>query len=89
MPGCLTLHSVIAHKLLRYSLLFLAASAPLLKAQQKLTLDPNHSEVHFTLSGHLLHTVHGTSSPSQQGEIAFDPATGISWQRHHHRFDAS
>jgi polyisoprenoid-binding protein YceI len=56
---------------------FLFATAiPTLQAQQKLTLDPASSEVHFTLSD-TLHTVHGTFH-IQQGEIAFDPSTGKS-----------
>ncbi|MEI9979630.1 MAG: YceI family protein [Edaphobacter sp.] len=57
------------------TLLFVTA-IPTLQAQQKLTLDPASSEVHFTLSD-TLHTVHGTFH-IQQGEIAFDPATGKS-----------
>ena len=60
--------------LLRNTLLLLVAATPLLHAQQTLTLDPTHSEVHFTLSD-TIHTVHGTFH-IQQGEIAFDPATG-------------
>jgi polyisoprenoid-binding protein YceI len=62
-------------KLLRNTLLLIAAT-PLLHAQQILTLDPAHSEVHFTLSD-TLHTVHGTFR-IQQGEIAFDSAAGKS-----------
>jgi polyisoprenoid-binding protein YceI len=53
----------------------LLASLPVsLHAQQKLTLDPAHSEVHFTLGGNL-HATHGTFT-LQSGEIAFDPANG-------------
>jgi polyisoprenoid-binding protein YceI len=62
--------------LLRNTLLLLVAATPLLHAQQTLTLDLTHSEVHFTLSD-TIHTVHGTFH-IQQGEIAFDPATGKS-----------
>jgi polyisoprenoid-binding protein YceI len=62
--------------LLRAALLLLIAATPSLHAQQTLTLDPAHSEVHFTLSD-TIHTVHGTFH-IQQGEIAFDPATGKS-----------
>jgi polyisoprenoid-binding protein YceI len=58
----------------RTLLLCLLALAPGLHAQEKLTLDPAHSEVHFTVDT-TLHTVHGTFT-LQQGEIAFDPATG-------------
>jgi polyisoprenoid-binding protein YceI len=43
-------------------------------AQQKLTVDPAKSEVHFTL-GDTLHTVHGTFRV-QQGEVGFNPSTG-------------
>ncbi len=61
---------------LRNALLIIAAATPSLQAQQNLTLDPAHSEVRFTLSD-TIHTVHGTFH-IQQGEIAFDPATGKS-----------
>ncbi len=44
------------------------------RAQEKLVVDPAKSEVHFTL-GDVLHTVHGTFRV-QQGEISFNPATG-------------
>jgi polyisoprenoid-binding protein YceI len=47
---------------------------PLLHAQDKISLDPAHSEVHFTL-GDVLHTVHGTFK-IQQGNLDLDPATG-------------
>ena len=57
-------------------LLIIIAATPTLQAQQILTLDPAHSEVRFTLSD-TIHTVHGTFH-LQQGEIAFDPATGKS-----------
>jgi polyisoprenoid-binding protein YceI len=64
-------------RLLRNALLLLLiAATPSLYAQQILTLDPAHSEVHFTLSD-TVHTVHGTFH-LQQGEITFDPATGKS-----------
>ncbi len=62
------------HSLTRNAALLLLAVTPTLQAQQKLTLDPTHSEVHFTLSD-TLHTVHGAFH-IQQGDIAFDPATG-------------
>jgi polyisoprenoid-binding protein YceI len=62
--------------LLRNTLLLLIAATPSLQAQQILTLDSAHSEVHFTLSD-TIHTVHGTFH-IQQGEIAFDLATGKS-----------
>ena len=61
-------------RLTRKAALLLLAAPFALQAQQKLTLDPTHSEVHFTLSD-TLHTVHGAFH-IQQGEIAFDPATG-------------
>jgi polyisoprenoid-binding protein YceI len=54
-------------------LLLIAFATPAL-AQQKLTLDPTHSEIHFTLSD-TLHTVHGAFH-LQQGDVSFDPATG-------------
>ena len=47
---------------------------PALHSQEKLTLDPAQSHVHFTVDT-TLHTVHGTFTLTQ-GEIAFDPATG-------------
>jgi polyisoprenoid-binding protein YceI len=60
---------------LRNALLLIAATCTAsLHAQDKLSLDPNHSEVHFTLDT-TLHTVHGTFH-MQQGDISFDPATG-------------
>jgi len=62
-------------KLPKSALLLIAFAAPLL-AQDKLSLDPARSEVHFTLSD-TLHTVHGIFH-LQQGDIAFDPATGKS-----------
>jgi polyisoprenoid-binding protein YceI len=48
--------------------------APILQAQEKLTLDPAQSHVNFTVDT-TLHTVHGAFTLTQ-GEIAFDPATG-------------
>jgi polyisoprenoid-binding protein YceI len=61
--------------LVRRTLLLCALSlTPILQAQDKLTLDPAHSEVHFTVDT-TLHTVHGTFTLTQ-GEITFDPATG-------------
>lgn len=48
--------------------------ASTLRAQEELTLDPAHSEVHFTL-GDVLHVVHGTFS-LHKGEIEFSPTTG-------------
>lgn len=69
-------NSPISRKLLLNTLLLLIAATPSLQAQQILTLDPAHSEVRFTLSD-TIHTVHGTFH-LQQGEIAFDPATGKS-----------
>jgi polyisoprenoid-binding protein YceI len=56
------------------ALLLVIAVATSAFAQQKLTLDPTHSEIHFTLSD-TLHTVHGTFH-LQQADISFDPATG-------------
>ena len=60
----------------RGALLFIAAvlSPTVLRAQQNLLIDPARSDVHFTL-GDVLHTVHGTFHV-QQGEIAFNGATG-------------
>jgi polyisoprenoid-binding protein YceI len=66
------LHCLSVPRLLRTTLLILAT--PLLYAQQKLTLDPAHSEIHFTVDT-TLHTVHGAFT-LQPAEIAFDPATG-------------
>jgi polyisoprenoid-binding protein YceI len=66
-----------SRNLLHTALLLIAASAILHaedKAQNKLSLDTNRSEVHFTLSD-TLHTVRGTFH-IQQGDITFDPATG-------------
>jgi polyisoprenoid-binding protein YceI len=73
-----------ARNLLRNALLLLAAAVyPAAlhaqdkaqdKTQDKLSLDTTRSEVHFTLAD-ALHTVHGTFH-IQQGDIAFDPATG-------------
>jgi polyisoprenoid-binding protein YceI len=69
-----------SRKLLRNTLLLLAAAvfSPTLHAQSnpqnKLSLDTTRSEIHFTLIS-ALHTVHGTFQ-IQQGEIAFNPATG-------------
>jgi polyisoprenoid-binding protein YceI len=71
----------ISRNLFRNALLLIAASA-LLHAQDKsqhkepnkLSLDTNRSEVHFTLTD-TLHTVRGTFH-LQQGDITFDPATG-------------
>jgi polyisoprenoid-binding protein YceI len=47
---------------------------PLLQAQDKISLDTAHSEVHFTL-GDVLHTVHGTFK-IQQGNVDLDPVSG-------------
>ena len=58
--------------MIRRGLIALATAT--LHAQNKLALDPARSEVHFTLSD-TLHVVHGTFH-IQQGDIAFDPATG-------------
>ena len=71
-----SLLSAAERNLLCIAALLFAISIPSLQAQQKLTLDLATSEVHFTLSD-TLHTVHGTFH-IQQGEIAFDPATGKS-----------
>ena len=63
--------------LLRNTLLLIAAPAILHaqdKTPNKLSLDTNRSEIHFTLTD-TLHSVHGTFR-IQQGDIAFDPATG-------------
>ncbi len=59
--------------LLRSTLLITLATTTL-HAQDKLSLDPARSEVHFTLTD-TLHVVHGTFH-MQQGDVAFDPATG-------------
>ena len=66
----------LSRKIAFQSTILLAAAvlAPNLHAQQKLSLDSTHSEIHFTLSD-TLHTVHGTFH-LQQGDISFDPATG-------------
>jgi polyisoprenoid-binding protein YceI len=68
---------ITGRNLLRNALLLIAAPAILHaqdKAQNKLSLDTTRSEVHFTLTD-TLHTVKGTFH-LQQGDIAFDPATG-------------
>ncbi|HEX4576931.1 MAG TPA: YceI family protein [Edaphobacter sp.] len=63
-----------AYKFLRNALLLTAALATTLHAQDnKFSLDPTRSEVHFTLTDSL-HTVHGAFH-LQQGEITFDPNT--------------
>jgi len=62
-----------SRNLLQIALLIALATATL-HAQNKLSLDPARSEVHFTLSD-TLHVVHGTFH-MQQGDVAFDPATG-------------
>jgi polyisoprenoid-binding protein YceI len=54
--------------------LLVASTPAVLHAQDKLSLDPARSEVHFTLTDSL-HVVHGTFH-IQQGDISFDPATG-------------
>jgi polyisoprenoid-binding protein YceI len=62
-------------RLFRGALLIAAVLLPsALRAQQNTVIDPARSEVHFTL-GDVLHTVHGTFHV-QQGEIAFNGATG-------------
>jgi polyisoprenoid-binding protein YceI len=55
-------------------LIVVVLSPSALRAQQNLVIDPTRSDVHFTL-GDVLHTVHGTFH-IQQGEIAFNRATG-------------
>jgi polyisoprenoid-binding protein YceI len=68
---------ITGRNLVRNALLLIAAPAILHaqdKAQNKLSLDTTRSEVHFTLTD-TLHTVKGTFH-LQQGDIAFDPATG-------------
>ena len=63
------------HRPLRTALLLIALClTPLLHAQEKISLDPARSEVHFTL-GDVLHVVHGTFK-LQQGEVDLDPGTG-------------
>jgi polyisoprenoid-binding protein YceI len=47
---------------------------PVLLGQEKVVIDPAHSEVHFTLVD-VLHTVHGTFQV-QQGEVVFNPTDG-------------
>ena len=56
------------------SALLIALATATLHAQNKLSLDPARSEVHFTLTD-TLHVVHGTFH-IQQGDITFDPTTG-------------
>lgn len=56
------------------SVLLIALATATLHAQNKLSLDPASSEVNFTLTD-TLHVVHGTFH-IQQGDVAFDPATG-------------
>jgi polyisoprenoid-binding protein YceI len=65
-----------ARSLQRSALVLLAAtlSPAIAQAQNKLSLDTNRSEVHFTLTD-TLHTVRGTFH-IQQGDVTFDPATG-------------
>jgi polyisoprenoid-binding protein YceI len=63
---------IVSRNPLRIALFLIASTA--LHAQQKLSLDSTHSEVHFILTDSL-HVVHGTFH-IQQGEIAFDLATG-------------
>jgi polyisoprenoid-binding protein YceI len=71
---------ISARNLLRNALILIAAAlSPAIlhaqdKAQNKLSLDPARSEVHFTLVD-TLHTVRGTFH-IQQGDITFNPATG-------------
>jgi polyisoprenoid-binding protein YceI len=55
-------------------LLTAAVSPCIIHAEDKLSLDTNRSEVHFTLTD-TLHTVQGTFR-IQQGEVTFDPASG-------------
>jgi polyisoprenoid-binding protein YceI len=57
-------------------LLSVLCLASLLHAQDKIALDPAHSEIRFTL-GDVLHTVRGTFK-LQHGEVDLDPATGKS-----------
>jgi len=68
----------VSRNLLHNALVLLIALPAILhaqgKLQHKLSLDPNRSEVHFTLND-TLHTVRGTFR-IQQGEVTFDPATG-------------
>jgi polyisoprenoid-binding protein YceI len=70
--SCSPASLIVSRNLLRIALFLIASTA--LHAQQKLSLDSTHSEVHFTLTDSL-HVVHGTFH-IQQGEIAFDLATG-------------
>jgi polyisoprenoid-binding protein YceI len=67
-----------SRNLLRNALLLIAAAPSILhaqdKTQNKLSLDANRSEIHFTLTD-TLHVVHGTFH-IQQGDVTFDPATG-------------
>jgi polyisoprenoid-binding protein YceI len=77
---CLLAIPSASRNLLRNTLLLIAAtlSPAILHAQDqtqnKLSLDTNRSEVHFTLTD-TLHTVRGTFR-IQQGDVTFDPATG-------------
>ena len=63
-----------ARRFLLTSLLFFSLAFTRLHAQQKISLDPARSEVHFTLDD-VLHVVHGTFK-LQQGNVDLDPATG-------------
>jgi polyisoprenoid-binding protein YceI len=66
---------MLSIRFVHLALLISAAFWPVgLAAQEKLVIDPTHSEVHFTL-GDVLHTVHGMFG-IQQGEITFNPSTG-------------
>ena len=62
-----------SRNLLRSALLITLATTAL-HAQEKFSLDPARSEVHFTLTD-TLHVVHGTFH-IQQGDVTYDPATG-------------
>jgi polyisoprenoid-binding protein YceI len=71
-PG--SLRKSIIHTSRTALLLSFLCLTPLLQAQEKISLDPAHSEVHFTL-GDVLHVVHGTFK-LQEGEVDLDPANG-------------
>jgi polyisoprenoid-binding protein YceI len=59
---------------LQCAIFVLAVAAPLVASQYALTLNPESTKIHWTLSD-VLHTVHGTFK-LKSGEIDFDPKTG-------------
>ncbi len=57
-----------------FALLVLSLPAPAVAQEAVLELDPNQTQVSFTL-GDVLHTVHGTFK-LKRGTVEFDPNTG-------------